>query len=64
MKKYVRLIATNGYYNLSERYSLDEIGNRVVNANDHNMLKLYDAENEPFYIRVSKIESILVIEEK
>ena len=63
MKKYVRVITTNGYYNLSERYSLDEIGNRVVDANDHLMLKLYDAENEPFYIRASKIESILVITE-
>lgn len=63
MKKYVRIITTNGYYNLSERYSIDEICNRVVNANDHNMLKLYDAKNELLYIRVSKIESILVITE-
>lgn len=63
MKKHVRVITANGYYDLSERYSLDEISNRVDDVNDHHMLRLYDAENEPFYIRASKIESILVITE-
>lgn len=61
MKKFVRLITTNSYYNLSERYSINEICDRVADVNDHIMLKLYDAENEPFYIRASKIEAILII---
>lgn len=63
MKKYVRLISTNGYYNLSERYSIKEIFNKVIDANDHEMLELYDINNKQIYIRASMIEAIRVITE-
>lgn len=64
LKKYVRVIATNSYYDLSERYSINEIFNYVIDLNDHNMMKLYDVKNEPIYIRASMIEAIEVITER
>ena len=58
MKKYVRILTTEHYYVLSERYSFDEIFNKVIDANDHTMLKLYNWKDEPRYIRASMIEAI------
>lgn len=64
IKKFVRVTTMKYSYELSERYSIDEIFNKVIDANDHMMLKLYNVKNEPIYIRASKIESIEVITEQ
>lgn len=64
IKKFVRVTTMKYSYELSERYSIDEIFNKVIDANDHMMLKLYNVKNEPIYIRASKIESIEVIAEQ
>lgn len=61
MKKYVRIVATKNYYILSERYSIKEIFNKVIDANDHMMLELYDCRENPIYIRASKIEAIDIV---
>lgn len=61
MKKYVRIITTNKYYVISERYSINEIFNKVIDANDHVMLELYDWRDHQIYIRASMIEAIDIV---
>lgn len=61
MKEHVRILTANNYYNLSERYSLDEIIDKVSISNSiDGWLTLRDLKENPVCIRSSSIEAITI----
>lgn len=56
--RYIRLSTTNHNYHLSKKYSIDDIYNKVINANENTILKFIDGRGEVLYIKASMIESI------
>ena len=63
LKRRVKVSTSSHCYQLSEKYSIDEIFSKVIDSNDRNMLRLIDYQNEVIYIRASMIESISIIVE-
>lgn len=64
MKEHVRILTANNYYNLSERYSLDEIIDKVSISNSiDGWLTLRDQKEELICIHASSVESIRTIKE-
>lgn len=64
MKECVTILTTNNYYYLYERYSFDEIVDKVsISDSIDGWLTLRDQKEELICIRASSVESIRTIKE-